>query len=73
MSSSNYVDLQGLSTLLLSEGGAEISAYHSSARLIFVIGGSNKLSVVDLSNPSSPILKELLTLSGPANLSLIHI
>ena len=61
-----FADLSSLSTLRL-DGGAEISAYHHSAKLVFSIGGAAKLSVVDLSDPSKPTLKEVVDLSGPTN------
>ena len=67
MASSNFGDLLSVSTLRLSDGGAEISAFHAAAKLVFVTGGTSKLSVVDLSDPTKPVLKELLPLSGPAN------
>ncbi|NBQ92006.1 MAG: hypothetical protein EBT96_11585 [Betaproteobacteria bacterium] len=66
MTSSNFVDLPSLGKLNLA-GGAEISAYHKNSKLVFVVGGSNKFSVVDLSNPALPVLKEELALSGTAN------
>ncbi|NDD21806.1 MAG: hypothetical protein EB094_07470, partial [Synechococcaceae bacterium WBA_3_309] len=61
------IALNSLSTLRLSAGGAEISSYHSSAKLIFSIGGTDKLSVVDLTNPFAPALKEVISLNGNAN------
>ncbi|NDG73957.1 MAG: hypothetical protein EBX49_01150, partial [Synechococcaceae bacterium WB8_1B_136] len=67
MTSSNFVDLANLGVLRLADGGAEISAYHQTGKLVFVIGGTNKASVVDLSDPAKPALKQLLELSGPAN------
>ena len=59
--------MESLSTLRLSVGGAEISSYHSSAKLIFSIGGADKLSVVDLTNPFAPALKEIISLNGNTN------
>jgi hypothetical protein len=72
VSSTPLVNLTNLSTLRLAEG-AEISGFHSSSKLVFTIGsnpaggGSNKLSVVDLSNPATPSLKELITLTSQPN------
>jgi len=66
VSSTPLVNLTNLSTLRLAEG-AEISGFHSSSKLVFTIGGKNKLSVVNISDPAAASLKELITLSGPAN------
>ncbi|MCX5946372.1 MAG: esterase-like activity of phytase family protein, partial [Cyanobacteria bacterium] len=66
MSSSPLGNFTSLSTLSLA-GGAEISAFHAAAKLLFTIGGSNTLSVVDLSNPSLPVLLKSLTLAGIGN------
>ncbi|MCX5947976.1 MAG: hypothetical protein NTY67_07280 [Cyanobacteria bacterium] len=55
-----------LSTLSLV-GGAEISAFHAAAKLLFTIGGSEQLSVVDFSNPSIPVLLTTKTLAGVGN------
>ena len=61
------ISLNSLSALRLSAGGAEISAYHNTAKLIFSIGGADKLSVVDLTNPFAPALKEVISLNGNTN------
>ena len=53
--------------LRLSEGGAEISAFHTASKLLLTIGGTAKLSVVDLSTPATPVLKEIVGLDGVAN------
>jgi DNA-binding beta-propeller fold protein YncE len=63
---SSLGNFTNLSTLPLA-GGAEISAFHAPAKLLFTIGGSNVLSVVDLSNPSKPVLLTSLTLAGVGN------
>lgn len=67
MSSSSPVTLTTLGTLRLSDGGSEISAFHAAGKLVLTIGGANKLSVIDLSNPSTPSLLRTIDLSGPAN------
>ena len=59
--------LSSTGILRLSDGGAEISAFHAPSKLLLTIGGSSKLSVVDLSDPSVPALKETLGLDGVAN------
>ncbi|MCF8133847.1 MAG: hypothetical protein K9J72_12090, partial [Synechococcus sp. Tobar2m-G35] len=51
----------------LNEGGAEISAFHAASKLLLTIGGTSTLSVVDLGDPSLPVLKESVTLDGVAN------
>ncbi|MFW6732495.1 MAG: choice-of-anchor I domain-containing protein, partial [Synechococcus sp.] len=61
------VFIEGLSSIRLNDGGAEISAFHALSKLVFTIGGASKLSVVDLTDPTKPVLKETITLSGPAN------
>ena len=67
MTSSSPVTLTTLGTLRLSDGGSEISAFHAAGKLVLTIGGANKLSVIDLSNPSTPSLLRTIDLSGPAN------
>lgn len=66
-SSEDNISMNNLSTIRLNESGAEISAYHTNSKLIFSIGGSDKLSVVDISNPFAPVLKEIIPLSGIGN------
>ncbi|MEN9877351.1 MAG: hypothetical protein RLZZ158_390, partial [Cyanobacteriota bacterium] len=63
---SSFGKFASLSTLSLV-GGAEISAFHAPAKLLFTIGGSDQLSVVDLSDPSKPVLVTGLTLAGVGN------
>jgi len=59
--------LSSTGILRLSEGGAEISAFHPASKLLLTIGGTVKMSVVDLGDPSLPVLKESVTLDGVAN------
>ena len=66
MTSTPLGKFTSLGTLALA-GGAEISAYHAGAKLLFTIGGSSTLSVVDLSNPATPLLLTILTLDGVGN------
>ena len=63
---SPFGKFNSVSTLSLA-GGAEISAYHLASNVLLTIGGSDKLSVVDLSNPSKPVLLTSLTLAGIGN------
>lgn len=64
---SSFADLTSLSSLRLSTGGAEISAFHAASKLIFTIGGNTSLSAVNFTDPSNPTLKETITLSGNTN------
>ena len=59
--------LSSTGILRLSEGGAEISAFHSASRQPLTIGGTATLSVVDLSDPTLPVLKQTVSLEGVAN------
>ena len=63
---SSFGKFNSVSTLSLA-GGAEISAYHLASKILLTIGGSDKLSVVDLSSPSKPVLLTSLTLAGIGN------
>ncbi|MCX5938821.1 MAG: esterase-like activity of phytase family protein [Cyanobium sp. LacPavin_0920_WC12_MAG_62_9] len=66
MTSTPLGKFSSLSTLTLT-GGAEISAFHPAAKLLLTIGGSDILSVVDLSDPTKPALLTSLTLAGVVN------
>jgi alkaline phosphatase len=46
--------------------GAEIAAYHEETNMAFVIGGDDEMYVVDLSNPTNPVLRHTVTLAGNA-------
>ena len=67
MTGSYLGNITSLSTLSLT--GAEISAFHPGAKLLFTIGGNSTLSVVDLSYPNKPIQLTTLTqtLAGNGN------
>jgi hypothetical protein len=50
--------------------GAEISAYDSDSKRLFAVSGQTSVQVLDLSNPSSPVLVQTIDLSsygGAAN------
>ena len=59
--------LSSTGILRLSDGGAEISAFHAASKLLLTIGGTANLSVVDLSTPATPVLKQTVGLDGVAN------
>ena len=53
-------------------GAAEISAYDEVSKKLFTVNnsGTNKIDVIDLSNPSTPVLLasiDLVTYNGAAN------
>jgi hypothetical protein len=53
---------------IFARGGAEISAYDSKTRRLFVVNGASaSLTVLDLSNPSAPALVATLPFPAPVN------
>ncbi|MGB7415007.1 MAG: esterase-like activity of phytase family protein, partial [Thermosynechococcaceae cyanobacterium] len=52
------------------ENGAEINAYDPASQKLFIVSGQTKLQIVDLSNPTAPVVLESIDLSvfgGGAN------
>lgn len=51
---------------------AEISAYMPDAKTLFVVGGSDKLEIVDLKNPMQPVVFGSQKLPGNASSVTVH-